>query len=89
VKEILHEFVSGLARWPLLLGSMLCYSFVLWEEFVTDNTEVVLASAGMIVGSVLLGGWLVSYVVDGERKHYRERAPIWKEDDTPNDDEIS
>jgi hypothetical protein len=87
VKEILHEFVSGLARWPLLLGSMLCYSFVLWEEFVTDTSEVVLASAGMIVGSVLLGGWLVSYVVDGERQHYRERAPIWKEDDTPKDDE--
>lgn len=80
MKDILHEMLMGLARWPLLLGAALCYSFVLWEEIVTDTTEVALATTGIIVGSVLLGGWLVSYIVAGEREHYRKNHPIWTAD---------
>lgn len=77
MKDILHEFMTGLARWPLLLGAMLCYSFVLWEEFTTDNSEVALAVAGVTVGSVLLGAWLVSFIVAGERSHYAKWRPVW------------
>jgi hypothetical protein len=85
VKDILHEMLMGLARWPLLLGAAICYSFVLWEEMVTDQTEVALATTGIIVGSVLLGGWLVSYIVAGEREHYSKKHPIWTTDSPPSD----
>lgn len=78
MKDILHEFVTGLARWPLLLGALLCYTLVVWEEIVTDNTEVFVATAGIIVGSLLLGAWIVSYIIDGERRHRH---------DTPKPDE--
>jgi hypothetical protein len=77
MKEILHELLTGLSRWPLLMAAVVCFSFVLWEEMVTDETEIVLASAGMIVGCVLLGAWLVSYIVAGERSHYAKHRPIW------------
>jgi hypothetical protein len=78
VKEFLTEFIKGLARWPLLLGAMLSFGLAVYEEMVTDNTEILIGVAGFAVGCILLGGWLVSYIVDGERRHYSERAPIWK-----------
>ena len=81
MKEILREVFTGLARWPLLLAAVLCYGFALYEEMITDNTEVLIGVAGMVVGSVLLGGWLVSYIVAGEREHYDKHRPIWT--DTP------
>lgn len=80
MKDILREMFTGLARWPLLLGAAVCYGFAVYEEMVTDNSEVVLAIAGVVVGSVLLGGWLVSYIVAGEREHYRKHRPIWQDD---------
>lgn len=84
MKDILREFMTGLARWPLLLASVLCYVFALYEEMITDNTEVLIGVAGMVVGSVLLGGWLVSYIVAGERDHYAKHRPIWT--DPPKQD---
>lgn len=77
MKEIIGELINGLARWPLLLGAVVCFGFVIYEEMVTDQTEVVLALVGSVVGCVLLGGWLVSYVVAGERAHYAKHRPVW------------
>ena len=77
MKDILHEFLTGLSRWPLLMGAMVCFGFAIYEEMVTDNTEVALAIAGTVVGCVLLGAWLVSYIVAGERSHYAKHRPIW------------
>lgn len=79
MKDILHEFVTGLARWPLLLGAIICYSFVIWEELVTDTDEIAMATAGVVVGSVLLGAWIVSYIVAGERTHYAKWRPVWRD----------
>lgn len=83
MKEFFSEFIKGLARWPLLLGAVLSFGLAIYEEMVTDNTEILIGVAGMAVGCILLGGWLVSYIVDGERRHYSERAPIWKAEDPP------
>jgi ABC-type Fe3+ transport system permease subunit len=87
VKDVLREVFTGLARWPLLMGAAVCFTFAVYEEMVTDNNEIALAIAGTVVGCVLLGAWLVSYIVAGERKHYGQNAPRWKADDTPKDDE--
>jgi hypothetical protein len=72
VKDILHELVNGMSRWPLLLGSLLCYSLVIYEEMFTDLNEVAMATTGVVVGSMLLGAWVVSYVIDGERRNHRQ-----------------
>ena len=72
MKDILHELVNGMSRWPLLLGSLLCYSLVVYEEVFTDLDEVAMATTGVVVGSLLLGAWVVSYVIDGERRAHRE-----------------
>lgn len=69
--------MNGLARWPFLLAAVLCYGFAIYEEMVTDNTEVLVGVAGIVVGSVLLGAWLVSYIVAGERSHYAKHRPVW------------
>jgi hypothetical protein len=83
MRDFFSEFIKGLARWPLLLGAVLSFGLAIYEETVTDNTEVLIGIAGLVVGSVLLGGWLVSYIVDGERRHYGKNAPRWKEEDPP------
>lgn len=80
MKEIVREFMTGLARWPLLLGAAVCFAFAVYEEMVTDNSEIALAIAGTVIGSLLLGAWLVSYVIDGERRHHREHR---RADDCP------
>lgn len=77
MKDIIHELLNGLARWPLLMGATICFGFAVYEEMVTDNTEVALAIGGVVVGCVLLGAWLVSYIVAGERSHYAKHRPIW------------
>lgn len=71
MKDILHEMLTGLARWPLLLGALICYLFAIYEEMFTDLDEIAMATTGVVVGSVLLGAWIVSYIIDGERKHHR------------------
>jgi hypothetical protein len=72
VRDFLREMLTGLARWPLLLGAAVCFGFAVYEEIFTDANEVALAIAGTVIGSVLLGGWLVSYVIDGERRWHRD-----------------
>ena len=79
MKDIIHELLTGLARWPLLMGAVVCFGFAVYEEMVTDNTEVLLGVGGLVVGCVLLGGWLVSYIVAGERDHYAKHQPVWKD----------
>lgn len=69
MKDLLHEMLTGLARWPLLMGAPVCFAFAVYEEMVTDSNEIALAIAGTVIGCVLLGGWLVSYVIEGERRH--------------------
>jgi voltage-gated potassium channel Kch len=71
VTDLLREIFTGLSRWPLLLGAVVCFSLVIYEEIVTDTSEIAIAIAGVVVGSVLLGAWLVSYIVAGERKAHR------------------
>lgn len=80
MREIISSMLSSLSRWPLLLGAAVCFGFAVYEEMVTDTTETALAVTGVVVGSVLLGGWLVSYVVAGEREHYRKHRPTWRDD---------
>jgi hypothetical protein len=82
VKEFFTEFIKGLARWPLLMGALLAWALAIYEETVNDENDVVLVGvAGFAIGCILLGAWLVSYIVEGERRHYSERAPIWKHRD--------
>lgn len=64
--------LTGLARWPLLLGAIICYSLAIYEEMFTDLDEIAMATTGVVVGSVMLGAWIVSYIIDGERRHHRE-----------------
>jgi hypothetical protein len=71
VTDLLREIFTGLSRWPLLLGAVVCFSLAIYEEMVTDTSEFAIAVAGVVVGSVLLGAWLVSYIVAGERKARR------------------
>ena len=80
MKDILREVFTGLARWPLLLGATVCFGFAVYEEMVTDTDEIALAIAGTVIGCVLLGAWLVSYIVAGEREHYRKHRPVWMDD---------
>lgn len=81
MKDILHELVNGMSRWPLLLGALLCYSLVIYEEMFTDLDEVAMATTGVVVGSLLLGAWIVSYIIDGERRHHRMHR---RSDDCPD-----
>lgn len=74
MRDLLHEFMTGLARWPLLLGALICFSLVIYEEIVTDESEIAIAVTGVVVGSLLLGAWIVSYVIDGERRHHDRDA---------------
>lgn len=71
----MKDFLDGMAKWPLLLGAILCFVLVVYEESVTDNTEIAVALSGTIIGSVLLGAWLVLYIIDFERRwHDRRQA---------------
>jgi ABC-type Fe3+ transport system permease subunit len=87
VKDIFDGLLHGLSRWPLLLGAVVCYALAVYEEMMTDNSEVAIAVTGVVVGSVLLGAWLVSYVIAGERTHYAKHAPIWRKESPPPKDE--
>ena len=87
MKEIIASMLTSLARWPLLLGAAVCFGFAVYEEMVTDNSEVVLSIAGTVIGCVLLGGWLVSYIVAGEREHYAKHRPVWQDEPTTKDEE--
>lgn len=80
MREILREFMTGLSRWPLLMGAVICFALALYEETVTDNSEVLIGVGGLVVGCMLLGGWLVSYIVEGEREHYRVHRPVWADE---------
>jgi hypothetical protein len=62
------DFLNGLSKWPLLLAAVLAYTLAIYEETVTDNTEVLIGVAGAVVGSVMLGAWLVLFVIDFERR---------------------
>lgn len=83
MRDIIREFLTGLARWPLLLGAILSFALAVYEETVTDNTEILIGVAGAVVGSVLLGAWLVSYIIDGERRWHREAGHDDDPPDTP------
>lgn len=69
----MRDFFDGLSKWPLLLGAVLCYAVAVYEETVTDNSEVLVGVAGTVVGSVLLGAWVVLYVIDFERRWHDKR----------------
>lgn len=82
MRELFHEMLTGLARWPLLMGAAVCFAFAVYEEMVTGTDEVALAIAGTVIGCVLLGGWLVSYVIEGERRHHAQ----WSDQNRKTDD---
>lgn len=63
----MNGLFDGLHKWPFLLGAMICYALVIYEETVTDGTEVVVALTAATVGSVLLGAWITLFVIDFER----------------------
>jgi hypothetical protein len=67
------DLLTGLSKWPLLLGAVLCYSLAIYEETVTDNTEVLVGVAGTVLGSVLLGTWLALFILDFERRWHDRR----------------
>jgi hypothetical protein len=64
----MKDLITGLAKWPLLLAAVLCYALAIYEETVTDNTEVLVGVAGTVLGSVLLGTWLALFIIDFERR---------------------
>jgi UDP-N-acetylmuramyl pentapeptide phosphotransferase/UDP-N-acetylglucosamine-1-phosphate transferase len=59
---------NGLARWPLLFGSVILFVFALWEESHNTAGHTTVAIVSLALGAVLLGGWFYSIVVDAERK---------------------
>lgn len=69
----MKDFLTGLSKWPLLLGALLAYGFAVYEETVTDNTEVLIGVAGTVVGSFLLGTWIALYIIDFERRWHERR----------------
>jgi hypothetical protein len=68
------DLLSGLQKWPLLLGAVLCYTLAIYEEMVTDTTEVLVSVAGTVLGSVLLGTWLALFIIDFERRWHDHRS---------------
>lgn len=70
----MKDFLDGLGKFPLLLGAIFCYTLAVYEETVTDNSEVLIGVAGAIVGSVLLGVWVALFVIDFERHHPHRNA---------------
>lgn len=72
----MNGLFDSLRKWPFLLGAMICYVLVIYEETVTDGTEVVVALTAATVGSVLLGAWITMSVIEFEREwHVRRRVP--------------
>ena len=69
----MKDFFDGLSKWPLLLGAVLCFALVVYEETVTDNTEILVGVAGTVIGSVLLGTWLALFIIDFERRWHERR----------------
>jgi hypothetical protein len=61
---------GGLARWPLLLGSVILFAFALWEESHNTYGHTTVAIVSLAIGAVLLGGWFYSLVSDAEHKHH-------------------
>jgi hypothetical protein len=80
-----RDFLDGLSKWPLLLGAVLCYALAIYEETVTDNTEIMIGVAGTVLGSVLLGAWVSLFVIDFERRwvHWRASSGV-SLDNTPD-----
>lgn len=70
----MKDFLNGLSKWPLLLGAILCFAIAVYEETVTDNSEVLIGVAGAVLGSMLLGAWIVLFVIDFERRWHREHG---------------
>lgn len=69
----MKNLFDGLQKWPLLLGAVICFTLVVYEETVTDGTEVVIALTGATVGSLMLGAWIALYVIDFERRWQEKR----------------
>ena len=84
----MKDFLNGMQKWPLLLGAVLCFMLAIYEETITDDTESAIATTGAVVGSILLGAWLVLYVIDVERhRHLSDRQT--GSDPSPCEDEGS
>lgn len=90
----MKDLITGLSKWPLLLGAVLAFALAIYEETVTDNTEVLIGVTGLVVGSVLLGTWLALFIIDFERRWHdtwagdkpegeAEEAPVVDQGDTP------
>lgn len=71
----MRDFLDGMQKWPLLLGAILCFTLVVYEETVTDQTEIAIAVTGTVIGSTLLGAWLVLYIIDFERRWQQRHEP--------------
>ena len=69
----MKDFLDGMSKWPLLMGAVLCYALAVYEETVTDSSEVLVGIAATVVGSVLLGVWLSLYIIDFERRWHERR----------------
>jgi hypothetical protein len=64
----MKDLIHGLSKWPLLLGAVFAFTLAIYEETVTDSSEVLIGVAGTVVGSVLLGTWLALFIIDFERR---------------------
>ena len=80
----MKDFFDGMSKWPLLLGAVICFGLAIYEETVTDNTEVLVGIGGTIVGAVLLGAWLVLYIIDFERRWHDKRVRCEDADRVPD-----
>jgi Na+/glutamate symporter len=83
----MKDFITGLSKWPLLLGAVIAYALAIYEETVTDTTEIAVAIAGIVVGSVLLGTWLALYIIDFERRWERLSSDRQTESGPPPESE--
>lgn len=64
----MKDLITGLSKWPLLLAAVLAFALAIYEETVTDNTEVLIGITGLVVGSVMLGTWIALFIIDFERR---------------------
>ena len=80
----MKDLLDGLQKWPLLLGATVAFALAVYEETVTDNTEVLVGVAGIVVGSVLLGTWIALYIIDFERRWDQRRTRGTEESGPPS-----
>ena len=61
---------DSLARWPLLMGAVILFALAGVTLEDGSGVDALVAVACALIGSLLLGAWIVTLIVEAERKHH-------------------